>query len=87
MTKTYRGVSWNRRDCAYRVKVKHDGRHYNFGYHEDPVYAAKIFDAVVAALRGPDASTNFFPPKPPNDMTMAQVHRMMRSKGLEPRFS
>jgi len=55
----FRGVSWFPRDRRWTVHIKVNGRAKNLGYFDDPVEAARVYDAAAVAAHGEFARLNF----------------------------
>lgn len=56
-TSGYKGVSYNKRD-KYQAKIKFN-KQIHIGYFEDPIRAAKAYDAKALELFGEFAQLNF----------------------------
>ncbi len=59
MVKTYRGVTYWKRDKVWYAAVKHTGRWLHIGQADTAEEAAKMWDCAVRLIRGPDANPNF----------------------------
>ncbi len=75
------GVSWHPHSKRYRLRIHANDKTHNFGYFHNPVYAARIYDALVAEIRGTDAVLNFDGVLP-TGVTRNDIWEMLREKGL-----
>lgn len=58
-TSGYKGVRWYKRTGRWIAGCKMDGRLYHLGYFDDPIEAAKAYDAKALELFGEFARLNF----------------------------
>jgi len=54
----HKGVSWDSRDCKWRVQIKIDGRGQRLGYFDDEQEAARIYNQAAKRLFGEFARLN-----------------------------
>lgn len=55
----YNGVTWHRKDNAWRAQIRHDGRQITIGNFRDEIAAARAFDEYALKARGEFARLNF----------------------------
>jgi hypothetical protein len=55
----YRGVSWYKSRGRWVAQIVEDGRKINLGYFDDPVEAARVYDAAARKYHGVRARLNF----------------------------
>jgi hypothetical protein len=58
-TSGYKGVSWDKQAGRWRASIKKDGKKRVLGLHDDPVVAARVYDAAARELHGVFAVVNF----------------------------
>ena len=58
-TSAYRGVTWNKNDRKWLVKISVKGKTRYVGNYRDEIEAAKAFDAAAREIRGDKAKVNF----------------------------
>ena len=78
----YLGVNWHEARKTYKLRIHTDGHTHSFGYYKNPVFAAKLYDALVKELRGTDAVLNFDGVLP-TGVTRNDIWEMLREKGLK----
>eukprot|EP01046_Picozoa_sp_COSAG06_P060180 COSAG06_NODE_12713_length_1339_cov_6.925806_1_plen_403_part_00 len=49
------GVSWNKKNCKWKARIRHDGKDQHLGYFDDDHEAARAVDTAARRLRGEDA--------------------------------
>lgn len=55
----YKGVCWASRRQSWLAQIKADGKNYFLGHYDDPIEAARAYDAKARELFGEFARTNF----------------------------
>ncbi len=84
MAKQYRGVSFHRHDRKWRAQVKLHGRTFWVGNYDDPVVAAKVWDAASLMLRNPGEVSLNFDGQPPPEVPLAAIRaRLIRAGALD----
>lgn len=58
-TSGYKGVSLNKRMGKWSATIRYDGKSHHLGFFEDPVIAAKVYDAEALKYHGEYALINF----------------------------
>jgi hypothetical protein len=58
-TSGFKGVHFARRYGKYQVRIVADGIRYHIGYFDNPVEAARAYDAAARKLHGDFAALNF----------------------------
>lgn len=58
-TSGYKGVSWDNQAGRWRASIKKDGKKRVLGLHDDPLMAARVYDAAARELHGVFAIVNF----------------------------
>ncbi|UIW12540.1 MAG: hypothetical protein [Enterobacter phage ENC19] len=56
---TYKGVSWDKSTCKWKVGIQHNKKKIHLGYFDDEVEAAKAYDAKAIEIGGQYARLNF----------------------------
>lgn len=57
-TSQYKGV-FRHQNGKYKVTIRHEGKQYHLGYHENEIDAAKTYDAAAKYYHGSFAVLNF----------------------------
>lgn len=55
----YKGVHWSKRERKYRAQIRVNSKHYDLGTFDNPIDAAKAYDAAAKEHFGEFAWTNF----------------------------
>jgi hypothetical protein len=55
----FKGVTWHGASRLWHVRVGFQGKTLSFGYYDDPIQAARVYDAKALELYGPFARLNF----------------------------
>ena len=55
LVSVFMGVSWAKRQCNWKVQIRHDGKKQHLGYFDHEREAAQAFDTAARRLRGDDA--------------------------------
>ena len=58
-TSGYKGVSWDKQAGKWRASIKSQGKKRVLGLYDDPVVAARVYDAAARELHGVFARVNF----------------------------
>ena len=58
-TSGFKGVCFDKKRGKYRAKICADGVHHHLGFYDDPVDAARTYDAAARKLHGDFAALNF----------------------------
>jgi len=59
----FRGVSWYKKIKKWRSQINHNNKNFHLGHFDDPVEAAKTYDAKAIELFGSHAILNFPSPR------------------------
>jgi hypothetical protein len=74
-TSGYKGVSWHIRRNKWHAHIRHEGRLQHLGYFDDPISAARAYDAAAIEMFGAFARINF----PVDDLTTKQASAAIES--------
>lgn len=55
----YKGVYWRKHRQKWEAEINKDGKRYCLGFFDDPIEAAKVYDAKARELHGEFAYQNF----------------------------
>lgn len=71
------------RERAWRVQLKYEGVRYYWPHQfENAVVAARVWDAIQAAIPNPDVELNF-DGVPPAEVFLVDIYAWMRGVGLK----
>ncbi len=84
MANRYRGVSYHRVDKRWRVQVKLNQHTYWVGNYDDPVVAARVWDAASLMVKHPNDVVLNFDGQPPPEVPLAAIRaRLIRAGALD----